>query len=69
MTTSALLRHRAGYARLLLGGLDEWMSGQGFTSLAQVRGLLAHSGWAAAAQDRTGYVRSLRAADRGERTW
>jgi dihydroorotate dehydrogenase (fumarate) len=69
MTTSALLRHRAEHALLLLGGLTDWMTRKGFTSLAQARGLLASSGWAAAAQDRAGYIRSLRAADRGERVW
>jgi hypothetical protein len=50
----------------LLGGLTDWLTRKGFTSLAQARGLLASSGWAAAAQDRASYVRSLRAADRGE---
>lgn len=69
MTTSALLRHRAEHAMVLLGGLDDWMTRKGFTSLAQVRGLLASTGWAAARQDRAGYVRSLRAADRGEHGW
>jgi dihydroorotate dehydrogenase (fumarate) len=66
MTTSALLRHRAEHAMVLLGGLTDWMTRKGFTSLAQARGLLASSGWAAATQDRAGYVRSLRGADRGE---
>jgi dihydroorotate dehydrogenase (fumarate) len=69
MTTSALLRHRAEHALLLLGGLTDWMTRKGFTSLAEARGLLASSGWAAATQDRAGYVRSLRAADRGEGSW
>jgi dihydroorotate dehydrogenase (fumarate) len=69
MTTSALLRHRAEHVLVLLGGLTDWMTRKGFTSLAEVRGLLASSGWAAATQDRAGYVRSLRAADRGERVW
>ena len=69
MTTSALLRHRPVHALLLLGGLTDWMNRKGFTSLAEARGLLASSGWAAATQDRAGYVRSLRAADRGERGW
>ena len=69
MTTSALLRHRAEHAMVLLGGLTDWMARKGFASLAEARGLLASSGWAAATQDRAGYVRSLRAADRGEGTW
>jgi dihydroorotate dehydrogenase (fumarate) len=66
MTTSALLRHRVEHAMVLLGGLTSWMAGKGFTSLAEARGLLASSGWAAAAEERAGYVRTLRAADRGE---
>lgn len=69
MTTSALLRHRAEHALVLLAGLDDWLTRKGFTSLAQARGLLASSGWAAATQGRAGYVRSLRAADRGEHAW
>jgi dihydroorotate dehydrogenase (fumarate) len=67
MTTSALLRHRAEHAMVLLGGLTDWMTQTGFSSLAETRGLLASSGRAAAAQERAGYIRSLRAADRGER--
>ncbi|HEY2127240.1 MAG TPA: dihydroorotate dehydrogenase-like protein [Streptosporangiaceae bacterium] len=67
MTTSALLRHQAEHAMVLLGGLTDWMSRNGFTCLAEARGLLASSGPAAAAQERAGYARSLRAADRGER--
>ncbi|MCC6496019.1 MAG: dihydroorotate dehydrogenase-like protein [Propionibacteriaceae bacterium] len=41
MTTSALVRHGAGYANKLLGGLAEWMAGKGFTSISEFRGLLA----------------------------
>jgi dihydroorotate dehydrogenase (fumarate) len=67
MTTSALLRHRAEHAMVLLGGLTDWMTRKGFSSLAEARGLLASSGWAVATQERAGYVRTLRAADRGER--
>ena len=66
MTTSALLRHRAEHAMVLLGGLTDWLTQKGFSRLADARGLLASSGWAAAARERAGYVRSLRAADRGE---
>jgi dihydroorotate dehydrogenase (fumarate) len=69
MTTSALLRHHAEYAMVLLGGLTSWMARKGYTSLGEARGLLAISGPAAAARERAGYVRSLRAADRGERSW
>jgi dihydroorotate dehydrogenase (fumarate) len=67
MTTSALLRHQVEHAMVLLGGLTDWMTRNGFTCLAEARGLLASSGPAAAAQERAGYARSLRAADRGER--
>jgi dihydroorotate dehydrogenase (fumarate) len=67
MTTSALLRHRAEHAMVLLGGLTDWLTRKGFSRLADARGLLASSGWAASARERAGYVRSLRAADRGER--
>jgi len=66
MTTSALLRHRAEHALVLLAGLTDWLARKGFTSPAQARGLLASSGWGAATRERAGYVRSLRAADRGE---
>ena len=70
MTTSALLRHGPDHARVLLGGLTAWMARQGFSSLDDFRGKLATSaGPAGAAGDRAGYVRSLRAADRGERSW
>jgi dihydroorotate dehydrogenase (fumarate) len=67
MTTSALLRHRAEHAMVLLGGLTDWLTRKEFSCLADARGLLASSGWAASARERAGYVRSLRAADRGER--
>jgi dihydroorotate dehydrogenase (fumarate) len=68
MTTSALLRHRADYAMVLLGGLTGWMARKGYTSLGEARGLLASSGPSGAAGERAGYVKSLRAADRGERS-
>ena len=57
-------RHGAG------AELTAWMNRKGFTSLSDFRGLLAVSaGPAAAARERAGYVRSLRAADRGEGPW
>jgi len=68
MTTSALLRHGSSHATALLSGLTEWMTRHGFGSLREFRGLFATSGQAAAGE-RAGYVRALRAADRGERTW
>jgi len=70
MTTSSLLRHGPDHAMQLLGELAAWMNSKGFTSLGDFRGLLAvSSGPAAAARERAGYVRSLRAADRGEGSW
>jgi dihydroorotate dehydrogenase (fumarate) len=70
MTTSSLLRHGPDHAMELAGGLTAWMNRKGFTSLSDFRGLLAVSaGPAAAARERAGYVRSLRAADRGEGPW
>jgi dihydroorotate dehydrogenase (fumarate) len=70
MTTSSLLRHGPDHAMQLLGELAAWMTRKGFTSLSDFRGLLAVSaGPAAAARERAGYVRSLRAADRGAGSW
>jgi dihydroorotate dehydrogenase (fumarate) len=70
MTTSSLLRHGPDHARVLLGGLNTWMARQGFSSLDDFRGMLAISaGSYGAARERADYVRSLRAADRGERSW
>jgi dihydroorotate dehydrogenase (fumarate) len=70
MTTSSLLRHGPDHAMELVGELTAWMNRKGFTSLGDFRGLLAVSaGPAGAARERAGYVRSLRAADRGEGPW
>ena len=70
MTTSSLLRHGPDHAMQLVGELTAWMNRKGFTSLSDFRGLLAVSaGPAAAARERAGYVRSLRAADHGEGPW
>ncbi len=41
MTTSALIRHGAEYSRQMLDGLEEWMTQKGYTSLDDIRGLLA----------------------------
>jgi dihydroorotate dehydrogenase (fumarate) len=41
MTTSALLRHGAGYATELLDGLTAWMGRKGFASVTEARGLLS----------------------------
>lgn len=70
MTTSSLLRHGPDHARELVGGLTSWMASKGFTSLDDFRGMLAISAWpTGAASERAGYVASLRAADRGQRSW
>ena len=70
MTTSSLLRHGPDHAMELLGELTVWMTRKGFTSLSDFRGLLAVSaGPAAAGRERAGYVRLLRAADRGAGSW
>jgi dihydroorotate dehydrogenase (fumarate) len=69
MTTSALLRHHADYAMVLLGGLTSWMARKGYTSLGEARGLLASSDPGGAARERAGYIKSMRTADRGERPW
>ena len=63
MTTSALLRHGPGHARVLVEGLAAWMASKGFESLDQLRGLLAISGDDAAARERSGYVAALRTAN------
>jgi dihydroorotate dehydrogenase (fumarate) len=67
MTASALLRHGAGYASVLLDGLSAWMTRKGFSSVSAVRGLLAVPAAAnAPALERAGYVSALRAANRGQ---
>ena len=66
MTASALIRHGAGHAGVLLDGLSAWMSRKGFTSVADLRGLLAVPADAdGAAYERASYVRELQAANRG----
>lgn len=41
MTTSALVRHGAGYAAKLIAGMDDWAQSKGYTSVDEFRGLLA----------------------------
>lgn len=65
-TASALLRHGPDYATVLLGGLSEWMTRKGFTSVGEFRGLLAvPAGANEAEHERAGYVDALRAANAG----
>jgi dihydroorotate dehydrogenase (fumarate) len=67
MTATALLRHGAGHARVLLDGLSAWMTRQGFASVSGVRGLLAAPAAAdGPALERADYVSALRAANRGQ---
>jgi dihydroorotate dehydrogenase (fumarate) len=59
MTASALIRHGPGHAAVLLDGLVEWMARKGYTSVADLRGLLAvPAGTDQAAYERAGYVRA-----------
>jgi dihydroorotate dehydrogenase (fumarate) len=66
MTASALIRHGAGHASVLLDGLSAWMSRKEFAAVSDVRGLLSVPADAdGAAYERAGYVRELQAANRG----
>jgi len=59
MSTSALLRHGPDHAQVLLDGLRAWMHRKGFTSVAQVRGLLAKSAAGRPAYARLGYLSAI----------
>jgi dihydroorotate dehydrogenase (fumarate) len=60
MTTSALVRNGAGYARKLIDGLDEWAAGKGFASVDEFRGRLAvPSGADQNVFARSGYLAAL----------
>jgi dihydroorotate dehydrogenase (fumarate) len=64
MTASALLRHGPEYASALLDGLTAWMARQGFTSVDELRGMLAVPSDAGESEyERAGYVSALRAAN------
>ncbi|HEY5031567.1 MAG TPA: dihydroorotate dehydrogenase-like protein [Actinomycetes bacterium] len=64
MTASALLRHGPDYATVLIDGLSDWMARKDFTTLDQVRGLLAVTpGTDEVARERAGYVSGLREAN------
>jgi dihydroorotate dehydrogenase (fumarate) len=63
MTTSALLRHGAGYAAELVDGLSAWLARKGFASAAEARGLLsAQAGLPE--PGRSGYLSAIRQATR-----
>jgi dihydroorotate dehydrogenase (fumarate) len=64
MTTSALLRHGPGYAVVLLDGLRAWIERKGFTSVDELRGMLAVAPSAdETAEARADYVSALREAN------
>jgi dihydroorotate dehydrogenase (fumarate) len=70
MTASALLRHGPEHTAALLDGLSEWMVRKGYASVADLRGMLAvPAGTDLAAFQRAGYVRTMRAANRGRGPW
>jgi dihydroorotate dehydrogenase (fumarate) len=61
-SASALLRHGPEYAGVLLDGLRDWMLRKGFTTLDEVRGMLAVRD-DGSARERAGYVSALRDAN------
>jgi dihydroorotate dehydrogenase (fumarate) len=64
MTASALIRHGPQHAAVLLDGLSAWMARKGYTSVSELRGILAvPTDTDQAAYERAGYVRALRAAN------
>jgi len=64
MTASALIRHGPQHAAVLLEGLSEWMARKGYTSVGELRGLLAvPADTDQAAYERAGYIRALRGAN------
>jgi dihydroorotate dehydrogenase (fumarate) len=64
MTASAMLRHGPEYAAVLLDGLCEWMERKGYTTVEELRGLLAVPiGADEAARERADYVSALRQAN------
>jgi dihydroorotate dehydrogenase (fumarate) len=67
MTTSALLRHGAGYLAVLLDGLTAWMERKGFGSIEEIRGMFAAV--AGASQSDFGRVGYLSAIERATRTY
>jgi len=70
MTASALLRHGAGHASVLLGGLSEWMGRKHFATITEFRGMLSvPADQDRAAYERAGYVTMMRAADRASGPW
>jgi dihydroorotate dehydrogenase (fumarate) len=63
MTASALLRHGPEHAAILLDGVREWMGRKGYTTVEEVRGLLAVPvGADETTRERWDYVRALQQA-------
>jgi len=70
MTASALIRHGPGHAAVLLDGLAEWMARKGYTSVSDLRGLLAVPAPTDQADyERASYVRALHAANVARGSW
>ncbi len=64
MTASALLRHGPEHAAVLLDGLREWMRRKGYTTVEELRGLLAKPvGADETTRERWNYVSTLRQAN------
>jgi dihydroorotate dehydrogenase (fumarate) len=64
MSASALLRHGPGYATVLLDDVAAWMERKGFTTIDQLRGLLAVPADADQSEyERAGYVAALQSAN------
>ena len=64
MTASALLRHGADHAAVMLDGLSRWMRHKGYASVEEFRGLLAVPiGTDETARERGDYVSALRRAN------
>jgi dihydroorotate dehydrogenase (fumarate) len=70
MTASALIRHGPEHAAVLLDGLSDWMVRKGYSSVGEVRGMLAvPAGVDDAAHERAGYVKTMRAANSAPGPW
>lgn len=61
MTTSALLRHGIDHMAVLLAGLEQWLAARGFTSVAEMRGLMSHRILADPSEfERANYLQAIR---------
>ena len=60
MTTSALLRHGAGYVATLVEGLQEWMQSKDYASVRQMQGVMSQQRMSDPdAFERANYIRTL----------